>query len=186
MPAPRVTARRLIGGAVRHDDVVVISDPFVAVVAEAVRERGALVVWQLELCPRRAAVAREWSFIARSSPPIDAYMTSWSTPLPGGRVQSGVAAFIAGADAVAAKEQKTAAGRPVVGRGARLEQGARRHRAGRTRGAPWAASCTRDRRSRCAERRVADRRAAGSPTVGLDACALCPTCHLCGRVDHES
>jgi hypothetical protein len=37
---------------------------------------------------------------------------SWSTPLPGGRVQSGVAAFIAGADTVAAKEQKTAAGDP--------------------------------------------------------------------------
>jgi hypothetical protein len=48
---------------VRHDDVVVISDPFVAVLAEAVRERGALVV-------------------------------------------------IAGADTVAAKEQKTAAGDP--------------------------------------------------------------------------
>jgi hypothetical protein len=32
----------LIGGAVHHDDVVVISDPFVAVFAEAVRERGAL------------------------------------------------------------------------------------------------------------------------------------------------
>ena len=102
----------LIGGAVRHDDVVVISDPFVAVLAEAVRERGALVVWQLELCPRRAAVARARSFIERSSPPIDAYVTSWSTPLPGGRVQSGVAAFIAGADTVAAKEQKTAAGDP--------------------------------------------------------------------------
>lgn len=84
----------------------------VAVLAEAVRERGALVVWQLELCPRRAAVARAWSFIERSSPPIDAYVTSWSTPLPGGRVQSCVAAFIAGADTVAAKEQKTAAGDP--------------------------------------------------------------------------
>jgi len=47
----------LIGGAVRHDDIVVISDPFVTVLAEAVRERGALVVWQLELCPRRAAGA---------------------------------------------------------------------------------------------------------------------------------
>jgi hypothetical protein len=55
----------LIGGAVRHDDIVVISDPFVAVLAEAVRERGALVVWQLELGPRRAAVARAWSFIER-------------------------------------------------------------------------------------------------------------------------
>jgi hypothetical protein len=76
------------------------------------RERGALVVWQLLLCPRPAAVARAWSFIARSSPPIDAYMTSWSAPLPGGRVQSGVAAFIAGAGTVAAKEQKTAAGDP--------------------------------------------------------------------------
>lgn len=102
----------LIGAAVRHDVVVVISDPFVAVLAEAVRERGALVVWQLAPCPRRAAVARAWSFIERSSPPIDAYVTSWSTPLPGGRVQSGVAAFIAGADTVAAKEQKTAAGDP--------------------------------------------------------------------------
>lgn len=102
----------LIGGAVRHDDVVVISDPFVAVLAEAVRERGALVVWQLELGPRRGAVARAWSFIERSSPPIDAYVTSWSTPRPGGRLQSGVAAFIPGADAVAAKEQKTAAGDP--------------------------------------------------------------------------
>jgi hypothetical protein len=102
----------LIGAAVRHDDVVVISDPFAAVLAEAVRERGALVVWQLELSSRRAAVARARSFIERSSPPIDAYVTSWSSPLPGGRVQSGVAAFIAGADAVAAKEQKTAAGDP--------------------------------------------------------------------------
>jgi hypothetical protein len=82
------------------------------VLAEAVREHGALVVWQLELCPRRAAVGRAWSFIERSSPPIDAYVTSWSTSLPGGRVQSGVAALIAGADTVAAKEQKTAAGDP--------------------------------------------------------------------------
>lgn len=102
----------LIGGAVRHDDVVVISDPFVAVLAEAVRERGAIVVWQLKRCPRRPAVARAWRFIERSSPPIDAYVTSWSTPLSGGRVQSGVAAFIPGADAVTAKEQKTAAGDP--------------------------------------------------------------------------
>jgi hypothetical protein len=102
----------LIGDAVGHDDVVVISDPTVAVLAEAVRERGALVVWQLELRPRRAAVARAWSFIERSSPPIDAYVTSWSTPLPGGRVQSGVAAFIPGADTVAAKQQTTAAGDP--------------------------------------------------------------------------
>jgi hypothetical protein len=99
----------LIGGAVGHDDIVVISDPLVAVLAEAVRGRGAFVVWQLELCRRRAAVARAWSFIERSSPPIDAYVTSWSAPLPGGRVQSGVAAFIPGADAVAAKEQTTGA-----------------------------------------------------------------------------
>jgi hypothetical protein len=100
----------LIGDAVRPDDVVVVSDPLAAVLAEAVRERGALVVWQLELRPRRAAVARAWSFIQRSAPPIDAYVTSWSTPLPGGRLQSGVAAFIAGADAVAAKAQMTGAG----------------------------------------------------------------------------
>jgi hypothetical protein len=33
----------LLGGGVRHDDVVVISDPFVAVLAEAVREREPLV-----------------------------------------------------------------------------------------------------------------------------------------------
>jgi hypothetical protein len=102
----------LIGGAVRRDDIVVISDPFVAVLAEAVRERGALVVWHLELRPRRAAVPRAWSFIERSSPPIDAYVTSWNAPLPGGRVQSGVAAFIAGPDTAAAKEQKTGAGDP--------------------------------------------------------------------------
>ncbi len=102
----------LIGDAVRPDDVVVISDPFVAVLAEAVRERGAIVVWQLELCPRRASVARAWSFIERSSPPIDAYVTSWSAPLPGRRLRSGVAAFIVSADTVAAKEQKTAADDP--------------------------------------------------------------------------
>jgi hypothetical protein len=36
-------------------------------------------------------------------------VTSWSTPLSGGRVRSGVAAFIPGADAVAAKEQTTGA-----------------------------------------------------------------------------
>jgi hypothetical protein len=39
-------------------------------------------------------------------------VTSWSVPLPGGRVQSGVAAFLAGPDTVAAKEQKTRAGDP--------------------------------------------------------------------------
>jgi hypothetical protein len=103
---------RLLGAAVHHDDVVVVSDPFVAVLAEAARERGAIVVWQLVPCPRRPAAARAWSFIARSSPPIDAYVTSWRTPLPGGRVQSGVAAFIPVVDAVAAKEQTTTAGDP--------------------------------------------------------------------------
>lgn len=100
----------LIGGAVRPDDVVVVSDPFAAVLAGAIRESGALVLWQLEAAPRRAAGARAWSFIQRSSPAIDAYVTSWSTPLPGGRVQSGVAAFIAGPDMVAANEQTTDAG----------------------------------------------------------------------------
>jgi hypothetical protein len=109
--APR-DGETLIGGAVRHDDIVVISGPFVSILAEAVRERGALVVWQLEPCSRRAAIARAWTFTERSSQPIDAYVTSWSAQLPGGRAQSGVAAFITGADTVAANEQKTDAGDP--------------------------------------------------------------------------
>lgn len=58
----------LIGEAILPDDIVVVSDPFAAVVAEAIREREALVLWQLELRPVRAAGARVWSFIQRTSP----------------------------------------------------------------------------------------------------------------------
>ena len=92
--------------------------------SEAIDGLAGRTVWCAAAVPERrsaaealrsrlgGAVARAWSFIERSAPPIDAYVTSWSTSLPGGRVQSGVAAFIAGADMVAAKEQKTAAGDP--------------------------------------------------------------------------
>jgi hypothetical protein len=95
----------LVGGAVRPDDVVVLCDSAAALLAQPVRERGAHVVWQVTIRARREpAPLRAWRFVHRAAPTIDAYATSWSTPLPRGCQQRGVAAFMAAPDAVAANE----------------------------------------------------------------------------------
>jgi hypothetical protein len=100
----------LVGEEVLSGDVVVLIDPAAALLAEAVRERGAHVAWHVAIRPRRETVVRAMRFVERSAPAIDAYVTSWSTALPRGREQRGVAAFMARADAVAASESTTASG----------------------------------------------------------------------------
>jgi hypothetical protein len=94
-----------VGGAVGPDDVVVACDSAAALLAQPVRERGAHVVWQVTIRPRRArASLPAWRFVHRATPAFDAYATTWSTPLPRGCEQRGVAAFMAAPDAVAANE----------------------------------------------------------------------------------
>jgi hypothetical protein len=100
----------LLGDEVGSGDVVVLVDPAAAMLAEAMRERGARVVWHVAIRAQREMVMRALRFVERSAPAIDAYVTSWSTPLPRGREQHGVAAFMAGPDAVSASESTTASG----------------------------------------------------------------------------
>jgi hypothetical protein len=95
----------LVGGAVRPDDVVVLCDSAAALLAQPARERGAHVVGQVAIRPRPQRTSLQaWRFVHRAAPVIDAYATSWSTPLPRGCEQRGVAAFMAAPDAVAANE----------------------------------------------------------------------------------
>jgi hypothetical protein len=101
----------LVGGAVGPDDVVVLCDSAAALLAQPVRERGAHVVWQVTIRPRREPGSlRAWRFVHRAGPTIDAYAATWSTPLPRGCEQRGVAAFMAAPDAVAASETTSARG----------------------------------------------------------------------------
>jgi hypothetical protein len=106
-----VEGEALVGGAVGPGDVVVLCDSAAALLAQPVRERGAHVVWQVAIRPRRArASLQAWRFVHRGAPAIDAYATTWSTPLPRGCEQRGVAAFMAAPDAVAANEATSARG----------------------------------------------------------------------------
>ncbi|MEA2409285.1 MAG: hypothetical protein QOE69_3404 [Thermoleophilaceae bacterium] len=66
----------LVGQDVRPGDVVVVHDPLGAVLAEAIRERGAHAVWHVTITGGRAAeAARE--FMSRHGSPVDAYVITW-------------------------------------------------------------------------------------------------------------
>jgi hypothetical protein len=95
----------MVDAQVRRDDIVVLHDPLVALMAEAARERGAHVVWHVRIggLERGASVGVAWAFLRRYTPAVDAHVTSWrqrgrSAPL------ERIAALIPSAGLVAAKE----------------------------------------------------------------------------------
>jgi hypothetical protein len=84
----------LMPDGVRRDDVVVFNDPASAMLAEAVRERGAHVVWHVTIARHVGRrVASAWRFVHEPGPAIDAYATRWSD----GR-EAGLVAFMGPAD----------------------------------------------------------------------------------------
>jgi hypothetical protein len=78
---------------VDRDDIVLLDDALTALMAEAVRERGAHTVWLLgRPATRRRTRAR--SFMRPSASAVDAYVTSW---------RDAVAALIPSSDRVTVK-----------------------------------------------------------------------------------
>jgi hypothetical protein len=106
----------MLGGAVAPDDVVVLHDALTAVLARAVRERGAHVVWDVMLgaAPGHATARDVWSFLRPYTSPIDAFVMSWTEADPRGWPVERIAAVMPSADVVATKEIPTgdAAGEP--------------------------------------------------------------------------
>jgi hypothetical protein len=100
--AAEAALRREVGA----DDVVVVHDAAAALVAQAVRERGAHVVWYLQLgraaSPAAARAALE--FLRRYTGTVDAYISGSVERAPGGRVVRRVTAVMPRADILAAKE----------------------------------------------------------------------------------
>jgi hypothetical protein len=84
----------LVGSGVRPGDIVVLCDPLTAMLAEAIRERGAHAVWQVH--PESAPAARSaLDFLGPHTVGVDAYVVA-----TGGQL----AALIPTAGVVAAKE----------------------------------------------------------------------------------
>jgi hypothetical protein len=97
----------LVGRGVGHDDVVVLHDALTAMLAQAIRERGAHVVWQVQAggAPGRAAAGTAaWTFLRRYTPGVDAYLMTWLEPQRGGVLAESIAALMPSADVVATKE----------------------------------------------------------------------------------
>jgi hypothetical protein len=97
----------LIGEAVGRGDVVIVCDVLSALLADAVRERGAHAVWHLRAGgPRSAAGARRArSFLAPYTHTVDAYIMTWPQHAgPHGEVMQRVAAMLPGPDVLAATE----------------------------------------------------------------------------------
>jgi hypothetical protein len=72
----------LAGDRVAPGDVVVLHDALTATLGEALRGRGAHVVWDVPLGPAPAgvAVAAAWEFLRPHARAIDAVVMSWSAP----------------------------------------------------------------------------------------------------------
>lgn len=96
----------LVGEEIGFGDVVVMHDPLVAMLAQAIRERGAHAVWHVRVGPVTAEpMAREArAFLKRFTASLDAYVTT--TPHPVGRGVPGarITALMPAPDAVAAKD----------------------------------------------------------------------------------
>ena len=97
----------MAGDRVLTGDVVVLHDALTAVVAEAVRERGAHVVWEVKVS-QGAPVRQVWDFLRDATSAIDAFAMSWEGPGHEGRAVERLAAVMPGADAVATTEIATA------------------------------------------------------------------------------
>jgi hypothetical protein len=70
----------LAGDAIRPGDIVVLHDALTAALAEAVRGRGAHVVWDVPLGapPGRAAIVVAWDFLRPHVRAVDAMVMSWT------------------------------------------------------------------------------------------------------------
>jgi hypothetical protein len=96
-------------GAVSPDDVVVVHDALTALLAEALRERGAHAVWRVSFTPApsrpTAAAAAARTFLHRYTSRMDAYVMTWSPYDRRPRaVVERIAALMPSTDAVAAKD----------------------------------------------------------------------------------
>ena len=105
--AEGVSGSEELVGAVGPDDVVVVHDTLTALLAEALRERGAHAVWHVSFAPAPspAAVAAARTFLRRYTSLMDAYVMTWSPPAGRtGAVVERIAALMPSTDAVAAKD----------------------------------------------------------------------------------
>ncbi|MEY2533848.1 MAG: hypothetical protein QOF29_1758 [bacterium] len=97
----------LLGAGVARDDVVVLHDALAAVLAQAVRERGAHVVWDVKLgvaAPGQETARDAWAFLRRYTSAIDAFLMSWLEPGDRGQPVERIAAVMPSVDIVATKE----------------------------------------------------------------------------------
>jgi trehalose synthase len=95
----------LVGRGVRPDDVVVLHDPLTAVLAQAVRDRGAHAVWEVRIVagPREAGVEDAWSFLRPYTAAVDAYVVTGNEAGSEGVVVRQVAALMPGPGVLSTK-----------------------------------------------------------------------------------
>jgi hypothetical protein len=96
------SGEELVGDRVRPGDVVVLHDALAAVLAQAIRDRGAHAVWHVAFGETAPGVA--WTFMRDRASPVDAYVVTWLQATGAGRVEQRLAAVVPCADIVAAKE----------------------------------------------------------------------------------
>jgi hypothetical protein len=96
----------MLGDGVAPGDVVVLHDALAAVLAQAVRERGAHVVWDVMLAatPGHVAAHDAWDFLRPYTSAIDAFVMSWLERGPRGWPVERIAAAMPAADAVSAAD----------------------------------------------------------------------------------
>ena len=94
----------LIPDEVRAGDIVVLHDPIAAALAPAIRERGGHAIWRTSIGRWEGNATAAWWFLHRSSPALDAYVTAWRSGPTGAAGCAGIAAYIAAAGVVSAKE----------------------------------------------------------------------------------
>jgi hypothetical protein len=94
----------LIPDQVTAGDVVVVHDPIAAALAPAIRERGAHTIWRTSIGRWEGSASAAWRFLHRASPALDAYVIAWRSGPTARRAHAGVAAYIAAAGVLSAKE----------------------------------------------------------------------------------
>jgi hypothetical protein len=98
----------LVGAGVGADDVFVAHDTLSAIVAGAIRERGAHAVWCVRVGGRSpATVMRALDFLRGFTNGVDAYVLTWRQRDPRGDVMERVAAVMPSMGLVSAKEFPT-------------------------------------------------------------------------------
>jgi hypothetical protein len=99
-------AQELVAAAVAADDVVVLHDARSAVIARAVRDRGAHAVWHVHVRggARPAAVCELLALLRASASSVDAFVVTSTQSLGRGRRVERVAALLPSADLVDVKE----------------------------------------------------------------------------------